>query len=107
MVTTTGFSFWLTSKTRLVLLPLMASRPGPGPLMSRLLLIASSSLVRVIFWPLRAGAKTIVSPPLAALIAARREPDPFSRLLVTVKVLGTARSSRPSSRGRNRAHAGN
>src|SRR5262249_51969903 len=45
MVTATGFWFWLTSKTRLAWLPLMASMPAPGPSMSRLWVIASSPLV--------------------------------------------------------------
>ena len=81
MVTATVFWFWLTLKTRLWLLPLMASRPAPGPSMSRLLLIASSPLVSVIVWPLRLGAKTIVSPLLASLIVSRRDPAPLSRFV--------------------------
>ena len=66
----------LMSKTRFALLPLMASKLAPGPSMSRLLLNASSPLVSVMVWPSRVGAKTIVSPLPAALIAARREPAP-------------------------------
>src|SRR5262245_22559505 len=102
MVTATGFWFWLTLKTRLALLPLMASKLAPGPSMSRLLLIASSSLVSVIVWPLRLGAKTMLSPLLARPIASRREPAPLSWLFRTVSVLRAVRSSRISSRGTNR-----
>jgi len=51
----------LMSKTRLASLPLMVSWLAPGPSMSRLLVIASSPLVRVIVWPFRLGSKTMVS----------------------------------------------
>src|SRR5207237_1099738 len=51
--------------------------------------------------PLRLGSKTIMSPVLAALIAARREPAPLSRLFRTVSMLGSVRSSSTSSRGTN------
>ena len=66
------------SKTRLVSLPLMVRLAAPGPSMSRLFLIASSSLVRAMVWPLRPGAKAIVSPSWAWPIASRREPAPLS-----------------------------
>ena len=59
MVTVTPF---LMAKTRLVSLPLTASRSAPGPWMFRLLLIVSWSLVSVMVWPARLASKTIVSP---------------------------------------------
>src|SRR6516162_6879676 len=68
--------------------------------MVRLLLISSWPLVSVMVWPVRLGAKTIVSLFLAAAISARSEPVPLSRLFVTVSVLGTSRPSSTSNRGR-------
>src|SRR5262245_56209712 len=94
-------SLLLMSKTRLASLPLTAKRLAPGPSMSRFLLIASSPLVSVIVWPLRLGAKRMVSPLRALVIAARSDPWPLSRLFSTVRVLRTVRSSRPSSLGTN------
>jgi hypothetical protein len=91
----------LMSKTRLISLPLMASRLAPGPSMSRLLVIASWSLVRVMVWPARLEAKTIVSPLLAAAMVSRRDPPPLSRLFRTVRVLRTVRYSRHSKCGTN------
>src|SRR5262245_11944910 len=94
---------WLfvMSKTRLEPLPLMASRPAPGPWMARLFLIVSWPLVSVIVWPLTPGSKTIVSPLLAWAMVSRSDPAPLSRLFRTVRVLRTVRSSRTSSPGRN------
>ncbi len=92
----------LMSNTREVSLPLTASLSAPGPSMSRLFLISSWSLISVMVWPLRLEAKTMVSPSLALLIVSRSEPAPLSRVLVTVRVLGTVRFSRTSSLGRKR-----
>src|SRR5262245_36927819 len=64
------------SKIRLEPLPLMASRPAPGPWMLRPFLIVSWPLVSVIVWPVRLEAKTMVSPLLAWAMVSRR--DPFS-----------------------------
>src|SRR5262249_56731501 len=88
-------------KTRLAPLPLTASLFAPSPSMSRFVVIANCPLVRVIVCPLRLLAKLIVSPLLATAMAARSEPGPLSRLFRTVRVLGSQRSSRASSRGRN------
>src|SRR5947209_11004237 len=91
----------LMLNTRFLSLPLMARRLAPGPSMSRLLSIVSWSLVSTMVWPARPGAKTIRSPLLALVIRSRSEPAPLSRLFRTVRVLGTVRSSRVSSRGTN------
>ena len=93
---------WM-SKTRLVLWPLTVSWPALGHSMSRLLLMTSSPLVSVMVWPASLPAKWMVSPLWAAAISARSEPEPLSRLLVTVSVLSSRRSSSASSRGRNLA----
>src|SRR5262249_15704846 len=61
--------------------------------------ITSSPLVRVIAWTV--GAKTMVSPLWAAASRSRNVPAPWSRVLCTVRVLGTVRSSRTSSAGTN------
>src|SRR5262249_34955377 len=93
----------LISKMRLASLPLTVSWFAPGPSMSRFLVMASSPLVSVMVWPRRLGAKLMVSPLWAAAISPRSEPSPatpVSRLLVTVSVLGTQRSSRASRCGR-------
>src|SRR5713101_8417357 len=68
--------------------------------MSRLWLMTSSPLVRLIVWPARLGLKTIVSPGLATAISARSDPAPLSRLFRTVSVLSRHRSSSTSRRGR-------
>src|SRR5579885_645190 len=89
-------------KTRLAWLPLTVRLLRPGPLMVKLSVMSSSPLVRVM---VPVVAKVITSAPglaLAALTAARSEPVPVSRRLVTVKVLGSARSSRASGCGRIR-----
>jgi hypothetical protein len=49
-------------------------------------------------------AKTIVSDCTAAAIAARKLPGPLSAVLVTVRMLGSQRSSSGSNR---RRHGGN
>src|SRR5262249_44433543 len=50
--------------------------------------------------PFRLLSKTMVSPFCAAAISARSEPAPLSSLFVTVRVLGSQRSSSASSCGR-------
>src|SRR5262245_204362 len=92
-------------KTRWALLPLTVNRPAPGPLTTRSSVISSSALVRPMV-PCSPGAKLTTSGPgcaLALAIAWRSEPAPPSARLVTVKALGTVRSSRASSRGLGRA----
>ena len=95
---------WLPmSKTRLALLPLTVSWPAPGPVMVRSWLMTSWPLLSVMVWPERPAAKSMVSPAAAAAISPRSEPSlatPVSRLLVTVRVLGSQRPSRGSRRGR-------
>jgi hypothetical protein len=44
--------------------------------------------------------QTVVSPLLAAAMAARNEPGPLSAVLLTVSVLGASRSSRAPRRSR-------
>src|SRR5215471_15885827 len=51
-------------------------------------------------WPSRLLSKAMVSPLWAAAIVSRSEPGPKPRLLVTVRVLGSQRSSRASRQGR-------
>jgi hypothetical protein len=68
----------------------MASWLAPGPWMVSFLLRSSSPLVSVMVSPFRLGAKTMVSPLLAAAISARSEPVPLSALLMTVSVLGAS-----------------
>src|SRR5713101_7513161 len=102
----TDFVDFATSNTREALLPLTVSWPAPGPAMVTLCLMSSSPLVSVMVWPSRLGAKTMVSLLWAAAISARREPSPLSRLLVTVSVLGTQRSSRLSMQGLKARRAG-
>src|SRR5262245_30462761 len=67
---------------------------------------AGASVHSLIVWPVRSGAKSIVSPLRASLIRSRSVPSPKPSLLVTVSVLGRERSSRVSSDGRNRGGAG-
>src|SRR5438876_3612763 len=75
-----GAGIW---KTRTDLFPLIARLDGPGPLIVRLV-VMSSVLLSVI---VPVTPKLIVSPELAAAIAARREPSPLSFVFVTVIVL--------------------
>src|SRR5260370_37808640 len=58
---------------------------APRPLIVRLLLISSSSVVRVIVLP-AGSAKLIASKGAASLIACLSEPAPLSFVLVTVSV---------------------
>ena len=64
----------LTWKARRAWSPLTVSRAAPGPSMSRLLVMGSSPLVSVMVLSRIDGAKMIVSPLRAAVIAARRDP---------------------------------
>jgi hypothetical protein len=98
MVTLVPAKVW---KTRWALPPLTVIVPAPGSWMVRFLVTASSPLVRLIV-PLRELSKTMVSPEDAAAIWPRSEPSPLSLRLVTVRVLGTERSSRDSRAGRKR-----
>jgi hypothetical protein len=92
-----------TSKTRLELLPRTVSFLAPRPSISRLCLISSSPWVTWMVSPMSALAKVIVSPAPAEAITERNVPlEPSSAALVTVSMLGTARSSRASRRGRKR-----
>ena len=59
-------------------------RLAPGPVMIRFLSITNPPLVTVTV--VRLGAKLIVSPGEAAMIACRKEPDPLSFPFVTVMV---------------------
>jgi hypothetical protein len=70
------------------LLPLMNRLEAPGPVIVRFLLI-DSVLARVMVEG-AARLKLIVSPLEALAMAARREPDPLSAVLVTVKVAASA-----------------
>src|SRR5262245_21098379 len=93
----------LTWKTRVVLPPLTVNLFAFGPSIVRSS-VTLSSLARVMV-PLSPPANLMTSAPapaLAAVIAARSEPSPPSARFVTVNVLGKARPSRASSRGRNR-----
>jgi hypothetical protein len=63
-------------------------RVAPGPAMVRSLSITNSPLVRVTVVTL--GAKLIVSPGEAAMIACRKEPGPLSFPFVTVMVAACA-----------------
>jgi hypothetical protein len=88
-------------KTRLTPSPLTVRALAPGPLIVTPSVISSWPLVRAI---VPVTAKSITSAPglaLAAATAARSEPGPVSSRLVTVKVLGSLRSSRMSRHGRN------
>src|SRR5436305_1181412 len=85
-------------------LPVKVSWLAPGPLIVRSSVMLNSplALVRVMV-PFNPPANLMTSAPgvvLAAVIAARSEPEPLSARLVTVKVLGTVRSSSTSRRGR-------
>src|SRR5262249_49165487 len=91
--------FLIVWKTRWVLLPLTVTLAAPGPWIVRFFVTASSPLVSVMV-PLTAAGKGMVSPGGAAAIWARSEPAPLSLRLVTVRVLGTVRSSSASRRGR-------
>lgn len=62
----------VTSKTRLEPPPLIVSSSAPGPSISRLVLIASSPLVKTIVLPSSLLAKLIVSPLAAVAMAAQR-----------------------------------
>src|SRR6516162_5238821 len=102
---TCGVLLLLSSNTREVLLPLIVNSAAPGPVMVRLFLISSSPLVSLIVWvvwPEGGGGRTksMVSPLLATVISARKEPAPRSKRLVTVRVLGIQRLSSTSSVGR-------
>src|SRR5438552_6614025 len=66
------------------------SRPGPGPMTTMFLSIASSALVRVMVCPLRAGSNWMVSLSLAAAIVSRSEPAPLSTVVVTISGGGLA-----------------
>ena len=59
-------------------------RSAPGPVIVRFLPITNSPLVRVT--AVRHGAKLIVSPDDALMIACRNEPRPLSFPFVTVIV---------------------
>ena len=85
------------SKTRLASLPLTDSLFAPGPLIVTLSVIDNSPLVSVMV-PCSPLAKSIVSPLWARPISARSEPVPWSCRFVTVKALGTLRSSSASRR---------
>src|SRR5262249_43536513 len=90
----------LAWKTRVVLPPLTVTWVAPGPLMVRSF-VTVSSLARVMV-PFRPGANLMRSAPavaLAAVIAAAREFGPLGSRFLTVKVLGTVRSSSTSRRG--------
>jgi hypothetical protein len=78
-----------TWKTRLPLFALTVSLVAPGPEITRLLLINSSPLVRVIVAG-NESAKLMLSFAPAAAIAARKVPGPLSAVLVTVIVPATA-----------------
>jgi hypothetical protein len=43
-------------------------------------------------WPFRLGAKTMVSPLLAAAMSARSEPGPLSAVVVTVRRRATGKA---------------
>src|SRR5437899_5739125 len=96
----TDFVDFATSNTREALLPLTVNLPAPGPAMVTLWLMNSSPLVSVMVLPSRLGAKTMVSLLWAAVMSARSEPAPLSRLFRTVSVLGNQRSSRHPRQGR-------
>ena len=54
------------------------------------LTIASSAVVSRMVWPLSAGSKLIVSPPLASASACRNDPGPLSFPFVTVMTFAGA-----------------
>src|SRR6516225_3216842 len=81
----------LTSNTPNWLLPLTVSWSAAGPWMVTPVVMDSSPLVSVMVWPTRLGAKTMVSPLLAAAMSARSEPAPLSLAFVTVSVLSRQR----------------
>src|SRR5262249_7447789 len=102
----------LTKNTRLALLPLIDSRLAPGPV---IVVVAASVSVS---WPpvsvivcgvLTKPLKTTVSAPAVEFAwptAQRRLPTlPSSRVLTTVKVDGTVRSSSASRHSRARGGA--
>src|SRR5262245_14769786 len=83
--------------------PLTVRALAPGPLIVRLSVMSNWPLVRAM---VPVVAKSIASAPglaLAAATAARSEPAPLSRRLVTVKVLGRQRSPRASTPSRGAA----
>lgn len=90
----------LMSKTRTALAPLTVSRSAPGPSIVTSPVMFSSLLSGMA--PCRPGAKLMASGPawaLASRTAWRSDPGPLSFRFLTVKVLGTVRSSRAVSRG--------
>ncbi len=90
----------LTSKTRVVPPPLTVIWLAPGPLTVRSSVMAIS--LASVMVPCSPLAKSTLSAPgwaLAWPTAHRSEPVPLSARLVTVKVLGTVRSSRAVSHG--------
>src|SRR5262249_50704083 len=99
----------VTLNTCVALLPLTVSRAAPGPWM-----VVCEPSVRertppvsvIVLGALKKdGWKVMTSAPVVVLAwdtAARSEPAPLSFALVTVKTAGAIRSSRYSSRGRQK-----
>ena len=87
-----------TVNTRTVLLPLIVRRFVPGPVMVVLSAIAGSAETSVI---VPATVKEIESSPPAAFasrIAWRKEPEPESSVLVTVRIAaGVVAAANPQS----------
>jgi hypothetical protein len=71
------------TKTRLAWLPLIFSLLGPGPSMSKFLVIVNASLVKVM---VPVTLKVIVSPAAASTMAWRKEPGPLSLRFFTESV---------------------
>src|SRR5262249_10033205 len=103
-----------TSNTRDLPPALTVTLRSAGPTMLMFWLMSNSPLVSVIVKTFVAElypgsvvgmAKLIVSPLWAEATAARSEPPPLSRVLWTVTVLGTQRSSIASSEGRKNCRA--
>jgi hypothetical protein len=92
------------SKTREAWLPSIVRQSAPGPWIVTLAPTCSSPEVKVMA-PWRPLSKAMTSPFRAWANSKRSEPSPESLRLVTVRVLGTARSSRRSSAGRKRGRA--
>ena len=77
-------------KTRLELLPSIASRSAPGPLIVTLVLTSNSPLLRLITPEMPVAS--IVSPSFAIDRAWRIEPGPLSFVLVTTTTVACAES---------------
>src|SRR5262249_27839820 len=93
----------LMSSTRNLPPPSTVSLPDPRPSIVRLWSSVNSPLVSLIVWPESLLSNWTVSPFFEVVRASRSEPAPLALVFVTVKLLGTVRSSRASSEGRHGA----